>query len=109
MLHTSAHHRPAGSTRPGMGRPPMFTVQKPYFNTTEVHAAVQDRAPGAATLNGSAAASNGRPGFVPGRAVLEVPGWQDSLLARSTLSMHPEQPAPSRLRIFSGTSNPVGG
>ncbi|GBF94556.1 ribose-phosphate pyrophosphokinase [Raphidocelis subcapitata] len=102
-----------GAGRPlGMGRPSNFTVHRPYFNTTsEVHAAVTDAiAPGAPTLNGgsgAAAATNGRAGFVPGRAVLEVPGWQDSLQARTApaTSSSALGPLPSRLRIFSGTSN----
>jgi hypothetical protein len=56
---------------------------------------------------GGTAVVNGRhPGYVPGRAVLDVPGWQDSLLARSALGA-PQQFVSSRLRIFSGTSNPV--
>lgn len=89
-------------------------MHRPYFNTaTEVHAAVTDAlAPGAPTLNGGSgtATANGRAGFVPGRAVLEVPGWQDSLLARTAPAAagSAQAPVPSRLRIFSGTSNQVG-
>jgi len=55
--------------------------------------------------------SDARAGAVPGRPVLDVPGWQDTHLARSTM-MGLQSAAPSvpqRLRIFSGTSNQVGG
>ncbi|KAI8470571.1 MAG: ribose-phosphate pyrophosphokinase [Monoraphidium minutum] len=109
-----------GAVRPGSGHPSVFAVHKPYFNTTELHAAagpaaaaapapaVNGAAPAAAAAAAAAPAAVGRPGFVPGRAVLDVPGWQDSLMARSSaLGMAPQQPLPSRLRIFSGTSNPA--
>jgi hypothetical protein len=45
-------------------------------------------------------------GFVPGRPVLEVPGWRDRL-TQSAAGPNSNYNAMSRLRIFSGTSNPV--
>lgn len=84
----------------------MFTVHKPYYGHTEVHAAAgSPPLAGAPATNGGGAATGLRPGLVPGRAVLGVP--DDSLAPRNTLGMQPGYAAPSRLRIFSGTSNPV--
>ncbi|KAI8462627.1 MAG: ribose-phosphate pyrophosphokinase [Monoraphidium minutum] len=64
-------------------------------------------APPAASGNGAAVPTAGaRPGIVPGRAVLEVPGWEGTVRAGRGLS--PAQLGPSsRLRLFSGTSNPA--
>jgi len=113
--------------RSAAGRPTRFKVHKPYFNqTSEVHALL---APAPAPLSSSApptvapptvqtppATSSGtvHPGRVPGRPVLEVPGWEDSPAGRSRVgygaAWQPQQQSPSsRMRIFSGTSNQVGG
>jgi hypothetical protein len=87
-------------------------VRRLRFGTTaEVHAAVSmPTAPSsnsAPDANGAAVAGGAvLPGRVPGRAVLEVPGWQDSRPARAA-APHLAHPVRSRLRLFSGTSNPV--
>ena len=93
--------------RPGLP----FRVAKPYFGTaTEVHAAAAPAAPTAAYP--AAAASfvrSASPGVVPGRAVLDVPGWQDTFasLPGAAPAMAGAAPVGPRLRIFSGSSNRV--
>lgn len=111
----------AGAARFG-SRPAHFSVEKPFFGAREVCAAAVADAPLAqaaqaaigttsappAAANGAPVVSIGTPGRVPGRPVLEVPGWQDQLASRvAPQGFH--APPPSRLRIFSGTSNQVGG
>lgn len=80
-------------------------MQKPYFNQkTEIQAALKD-----ALVDSPSRPYNGNgstAGYVPGRPVLDVPGWD----ARQARNYHPssasQQANPlSRLRIFSGTSN----
>ena len=87
----------------------MPTTQRPFYNqSSEVHATLKEslileqHLP-FGTANGIAN------GFVPGRPVLEVPGWRERFGAQpsafaSSSSTHSSL---SRLRIFSGTSNPV--
>ncbi|KIY99467.1 ribose-phosphate pyrophosphokinase, partial [Monoraphidium neglectum] len=101
-----------GALQPGSGRLRQTAVRRLRFGTTaEVHAAVSmPTAPSsnsAPDANGAAVAGGAvLPGRVPGRAVLEVPGWQDSRPARAA-APHLAHPVRSRLRLFSGTSNPA--
>jgi hypothetical protein len=81
-------------------------LQKPFYNqSTEIHATLKESL-GVGVLEQHLAGLSTTPnGFVPGRPVLEVPGWRDrtqpSAMSNAVLS------SLSRLRIFSGTSNPV--
>ncbi|KIZ07375.1 ribose-phosphate pyrophosphokinase [Monoraphidium neglectum] len=115
VCHATGSSPYTGVVSPGNGRPSVFKVHKPHFGTTtEVHASVADRpsASGAVGSNGATAVAVngagtvGRLGAVPGRPILDVAGWQDSILARSSMGLQPQQQMPPRLRIFSGTSNP---
>jgi len=52
------------------------------------------------------------PGVIPNRAVLEPPHWEEQLYKRAASltnlkSSGLQAGAPSRLRVFSGTANPV--
>jgi hypothetical protein len=88
---------------------PFACSQKPFYNqSSEIHATLKESLTALEphlTFNGTA--SGLASGFVPGRPVLEVPGWKER---------YPQPAAAhdsyfnslSRLRIFSGTSNPVG-
>lgn len=85
------------------GGAPKFTVQKPYFNqSTEVHATLKE----SLTALEPHLALNVANGFVPGRPVLEVPGWRERY-PQAAAAASSNYNSMSRLRIFSGTSNPV--
>ena len=79
-------------------------LQKPFYNqSTEIHATLKESLTALEphlTFNGT---SNG---FVPGRPVLDVPGWRERYM-QSAAAANSSHNAMSRLRIFSGTSNPV--
>lgn len=85
---------------------PKFTAQKPFYNqSTEIHATLKESL-GVGVLEQHLAGLNATPnGFVPGRPVLEVPGWRDRYTQPSATS-NAVLSSLSRLRIFSGTSNP---
>jgi hypothetical protein len=59
----------------------------------------------------SSGAENGNglhPGHIPNRPVLEVANWEATHKRSVTPAGKPSNPNPaSRLRVFSGTSNPV--
>lgn len=79
-------------------------LQKPYYNqSTEIHATLKESLTAIEphlSFNGTAN------GFVPGRPVLDVPGWRERY-TNTAASANSNYNAMSRLRIFSGTSNPV--
>eukprot|EP00878_Enallax_costatus_P014021 GHUV01014663.1.p1 GENE.GHUV01014663.1~~GHUV01014663.1.p1 ORF type:complete len:201 (+),score=16.93 GHUV01014663.1:222-824(+) len=80
-----------------------FTAQRPFFNqSTEIHATLKE----SLLLDQPRLSFNGSNGFVPGRPVLEVPGWKDRYTQAAAASSSMMNSL-SRLRIFSGTSNPV--
>jgi hypothetical protein len=87
----------------------LLALQKPFYNqSTEIHATLKESL-GVGVLEQHLAGLNATPsGFVPGRPVLEVPGWRDRYTQPSATS-NAVLSSLSRLRIFSGTSNPVGG
>lgn len=79
-------------------------TQKPFYNqSTEIHATLKE----SLTAMEPQLFSNGSlpSGFVPGRPVLEVPGWRDRYPQPAATAQ--VMSSLSRLRIFSGTSNPV--
>lgn len=81
----------------------LFPLQKPFYNhSTEIHATLKESltAIEPRLFNGTAN------GFVPGRPVLDVPGWRDRY-TNAAAAANSNYNAMSRLRIFSGTSNPV--
>jgi hypothetical protein len=79
-------------------------LQKPYYNqSTEIHATLKESLTAIEPhLNFNGTAN----GFVPGRPVLEVPNWRERY-TNTAASANSNYNAMSRLRIFSGTSNPV--
>lgn len=86
---------------------PKFTAQKPFYNqSTEIHATLKESL-GVGVLEQHLAGLSTTPnGFVPGRPVLEVPGWRDRYTQPAATS-NAVLSSLSRLRIFSGTSNPT--
>lgn len=79
-------------------------MQKPFFNqSTEIHATLKESLTAIEPHLAFNAAANG---FVPGRPVLDVPGWRERYI-QSAAASNNNHNAMSRLRIFSGTSNPV--
>lgn len=82
----------------------LFLLQKPFYNqSTEIHATLKESLTAIEphlSFNGTAN------GFVPGRPVLEVPGWRERY-TNAAVAPNSSYNAMSRLRIFSGTSNPV--
>lgn len=85
--------------------PPSLSPQKPFYNqSTEIHATLKESLtaiePHITFANGTAN------GFVPGRPVLDVPGWRERY-TNTAASANSNYNAMSRLRIFAGTSNPV--
>lgn len=103
--HVASSHTNSGPksvARPQ--KPTKFTAKKPFFNqSTEIHATLKESLSAVEphlTFNGT---TNG---FVPGRPVLEVPGWRERY-TQSAAAPNSNYNAMSRLRIFSGTSNPV--
>lgn len=84
--------------------PLLLVVQKPFYNqSTEIRATLKESLTAIEphlTFSGTAN------GFVPGRPVLEVPGWRERY-PQAAASPNSNYNAMSRLRIFSGTSNPV--
>jgi hypothetical protein len=51
-------------------------------------------------------------GVIPNRAVLDPPGWEEQLykraaVAQASFKASGASAAPTRLRVFSGTANPV--
>jgi hypothetical protein len=106
-----------------------FSVARPFYGSLETHAphapaavappaldvaaSVARRAAGALLAPAAAGALGGaaalRPGRVAGRAVLEPPGWSEAVLSRTAALPGLQQAPQTRLRIFSGTSNPVRG
>jgi hypothetical protein len=101
---------PAGGRRTGSSSSAPAVAAGPG-SSTRLSAALTDRVASSPPLSSNGApAANGRAGFVPGRPVLDVPGWADTTLARATaMGLAPQQPISTRLRIFAGTSNPVRG
>jgi hypothetical protein len=79
-------------------------LQKPFYNqSTEIHATLKESLTAIEPhLNFNGTAN----GFVPGRPVLEVPNWRERY-TNTAASANSNYNALSRLRIFSGTSNPV--
>ncbi|PNH06881.1 Ribose-phosphate pyrophosphokinase 5, chloroplastic [Tetrabaena socialis] len=74
----------------------------------KVHCTIQEARP---SSNGVGPTANGVPvgvpkGAVPNRPILEVPDWEDQY-RRHTARASPTPAALSRLRLFSGTSNPI--
>lgn len=84
-------------------QPGSFTAKKPYLNQTSLVAATLKES--LAAIEPHLAFNGTANGFVPGRPVLEVPGWRDRL-TQSAAGPNSNYNAMSRLRIFSGTSNP---
>lgn len=85
-------------------QPAKFTAKKPFYNqSTEIHATLKESLTAIEphlTFNGTAN------GFVPGRPVLDVPGWRERY-TNTAAAANSNYNAMSRLRIFAGTSNPV--
>lgn len=83
----------------------LLCLQKPFYNqSTEIHATLKESL-GSVLIDQHLPGFNGSTnGFVPGRPVLEVPGWKDRFTQAASASTFNSL---SRLRIFSGTSNPV--
>lgn len=79
-------------------------LQKPFYNqSTEIHATLKESLTAIEphlSFNGTAN------GFVPGRPVLDVPGWRERY-TNTAAAANSNYNAMSRLRIFAGTSNPV--
>jgi hypothetical protein len=119
---------PLASAGPAAVRPvrPLssFSVARPFYGIAEAHvpvaAAVAPAVTEAGVLRGGgsaglasrslASSTPARPGRVAGRAVLEPPGWQEAVVPCSTTALRGLAQVPAtRLRIFSGTSNPVRG
>lgn len=104
LLPTSSPCVPIHSHAPCCRGPTPLHTQKPYFNqSTEIHATLKESLTAVEphlAFNGTAN------GFVPGRPVLDVPGWRERY-TQSAASANSNYNPMSRLRIFSGTSNPV--
>lgn len=94
---------PAARALPRPSAGSKFTAQKPFYNqSTEIHATLKE----SLVLDQPRLSFNGTNGFVPGRPVLEVPGWKDRYTQAAAAS-NSMMNSVSRLRIFSGTANPV--
>lgn len=102
---TAARHSGSSQGKPHTRvPPPPAPLQKPFHNqSTKIHAALKESLTAIEphlSFNGTAN------GFVPGRPVLDVPGWRERY-TNTAAAANSNYNAMSRLRIFAGTSNPV--
>lgn len=96
----------------GARRAPAACVRRPTRVACSVQATLQETVNAPSTSKSSSTSSsngNGLPaGVIPGRAVLEPPGWEQAQLNKLLSGQRvPGGKVPRGMRVFSGTANPA--